>query len=309
MLALAPWFVSLDPAERMSSAAFTPKQIAEALGVSESSVKRWADSGRLNAARTVGGHRKVPVASLIDFVRQTGHEVVNPQVIGLAPVSRRARLETLQDDLYSALIGGDEAACRGLVLGAYQRGESIADLGDRLIGPVFGRVGAGWEAGQVAVREERRSCEVTMATLHELRRWLAPAPAEAPLAVVATPEADFAEVPPRLVELVLVAAGWRVVVAGSGLPLEEVRDAVLGAQPRLMCLSVTHLERPKRFVEECNQVLMRPLAATSTDSRPVARVVGGGALQFGDAARLECELHARNLSDLVAFEEGLRSPG
>ncbi|MEQ8849612.1 helix-turn-helix domain-containing protein [Botrimarina sp.] len=291
----------------MPTDVFTPKQIAEALGVSESSVKRWVDNGRLPGARTVGGHRKVPMASLADFVRETGQAVVRPDVVGMAPVSRRRRLESLQDTLFDALISGDEAACRNLVLGAYQHGDSVSDLGDRLIGPVFSQIGEGWAAGEVAVRQERRSCEVMMATLHELRRWLAPATDRAPRAVVATPHSDFAEVPARLVELVLLSAGWRVEVAGSGLPLEEIRAAVQSAGPRLFCLSVTHVEDPDRFLQELGSRLMRPLGqAAAADGGRIHRAIGGSALMRLASEPVECELFATSLNQLAARERDFR---
>jgi len=36
----------------------SPRELAEALGVSESSLKRWVDAGKIAASRTEGGHRR-----------------------------------------------------------------------------------------------------------------------------------------------------------------------------------------------------------------------------------------------------------
>ena len=219
----------------MSTAVFTPKQVALALGVSESSVKRWVDSGRLAAAKTAGGHRKGSLPSVVAFVRETGQPLSEPAVLGMVPVTRHTSLEGARDELFDSLLQGREAVCRELVLSFYQRGESIADLGDRLIGPVFRRVGDGWADGSLRVHQERRSCEVMIAILHELRRWQPPPADDAPMACVATPGYDFAETPARLVELTLVSKGWRVVLAGCGLPLEEIRDVATRNLARLLC--------------------------------------------------------------------------
>lgn len=61
----------------------TPNQVANAFGVSEASVKRWCDKGLMPTYRTAGGHRRLPVAGVVDFLRKRGLELVNPEVLGL----------------------------------------------------------------------------------------------------------------------------------------------------------------------------------------------------------------------------------
>ena len=43
----------------------SPRQLAVAIGVSESSLKRWADDGRLAVERTAGGHRRIPLPEAV----------------------------------------------------------------------------------------------------------------------------------------------------------------------------------------------------------------------------------------------------
>jgi excisionase family DNA binding protein len=44
----------------------TPKQVAQAINVSESSLKRWCDQGLLTAIRTAGGHRRLALAAALN---------------------------------------------------------------------------------------------------------------------------------------------------------------------------------------------------------------------------------------------------
>jgi len=48
-------------------------QVAELLGVSVDTVRRWADAGRLGARRTEGGQRVVDGAALAEFVTGLQH--------------------------------------------------------------------------------------------------------------------------------------------------------------------------------------------------------------------------------------------
>ncbi len=51
---------------------------AAAIGISESSVRRLADSGDLEIHRTRGGHRRIPVSEAIRYVRETAHVSCDP---------------------------------------------------------------------------------------------------------------------------------------------------------------------------------------------------------------------------------------
>ena len=58
-----------------SNASYSPRQLAEELGVSVQSVQRWVDAGRLKAWKTPSGHRKIDGASaqaLIASMRSGG---------------------------------------------------------------------------------------------------------------------------------------------------------------------------------------------------------------------------------------------
>lgn len=46
---------------------YTSQEIAELLGVSASSILRWADSGKLKCFQSEGGHRKFSVDHLAEF--------------------------------------------------------------------------------------------------------------------------------------------------------------------------------------------------------------------------------------------------
>ncbi len=135
----------------------TPKQVADSLGVSESSVKRWCDSGAIETIRTVGGHRRIPVESLVKFLQSTNRRLLDPQLLGLDRVdgadafsssNRVAETEVPANDterlrleFEDALIAGDEAHCRRTLMRWYAARRSFSELADELVAKTFHRLG------------------------------------------------------------------------------------------------------------------------------------------------------------------------
>ena len=47
---------------------FSSNDLAKIFSVNESTIKRWADSGKLRCLRTVGNHRRFPLELVSEFV-------------------------------------------------------------------------------------------------------------------------------------------------------------------------------------------------------------------------------------------------
>ena len=63
-------------------------QVAELLGVSVDTVRRWADAGRLGARRTHGGQRVVDGAALAEFVTGLRHAPERDEVMAQSARNR-----------------------------------------------------------------------------------------------------------------------------------------------------------------------------------------------------------------------------
>ena len=72
----------------------TSHEVGDLLQVNPSSVKKWVNEGRIAAFRTPGGHRRIRVADLVDFLNRHAMPIPRP----LASVSKQ-RLLVVDDDL------------------------------------------------------------------------------------------------------------------------------------------------------------------------------------------------------------------
>jgi hypothetical protein len=63
--------------------AFSPRQTARAIGVSEASIKRWYDKGKVAYEKTLGGHRRLSLPVILGFIEAQGNTLRQPEVLDL----------------------------------------------------------------------------------------------------------------------------------------------------------------------------------------------------------------------------------
>ena len=84
---------------------YRPGQLAELLGVSTDTVRRWCDEGRLETLRSDGGHRMVEGASLARFVREQDEAYVPEELLSQSARNRFSGVVTrVERDKLTAII-------------------------------------------------------------------------------------------------------------------------------------------------------------------------------------------------------------
>ena len=76
------------------STSYRPGQVAELLGVSVDTVRRWADSGRLEMHRTEGGQRLIDGGDLARFLTEHAPAPSDDVVVGQSARNRFAGIVT-----------------------------------------------------------------------------------------------------------------------------------------------------------------------------------------------------------------------
>jgi excisionase family DNA binding protein len=281
----------------------TPKQVAQAIGVSESSLKRWCDRGLLTAVRTAGGHRRLAVDDVVQFLRESGQQLLRPELLGLPSNTGQgtAVMERARDQMREALIAGDEEQCRRIVFDLYLARQSACDICDRVLAPALHDIGERWQDGELTVYRERRACETGLKMLHELRLAMPTPSPKAPAAVGGTLECDPYQLPTAMIEVVLRELGWQAASLGTQLPAVTLADAVRDNRPRLLWVSVSWIESIPAFLDEYAGLYR---AATETGA---AVVVGGRALTAEIRQQMTYAAYCDTLRHLVTFASALAS--
>lgn len=281
----------------------TPREFAQAIGSSESSVKRWIDSGEIEASRTAGGHRRVALIEAVRYARENSLTVVRPEVLGLSDLTayRGRKFEETDPEkrLFDCLQAGLEEEARGLMIAHYLEGGSVAQLIDGPIRSAMARVGELWTAEHSGVFWEHRATQIVMQSLVRLRSLQAVA-SDAPLAVGGAPAGDAYMLPSLAVATVLEAQGIRAVNLGAETPIETLALGVEDLSARVAWLSVSVTATPARLREEILSVL--PAFA----ERGTTLVVGGASASKLKLPASEQVYVGTSMAELEALLAGMK---
>jgi methanogenic corrinoid protein MtbC1 len=279
----------------------TPKQVARAIDVSESSVKRWCDKGVIPTQYTAGGHRRITMPGLIEFLRGCKYELVHPEALGLPPTSGQTTrvIERAREQLTEALIAGDEPRCRQIAIDLYLAEHSVSIICDDVFAAAFREIGDRWACGDAEVYQERRGCEISLRVLHELRSLLPTPSADAPLAIGGAASGDQYSLSTTMVELVLRDVKWNAISLGDNLPTATLAAAIRAHRPKLFWLSCSHVTDESEFLAGYGDLY-------DEFGLDVAFVVGGYALTDQVRQRMKYSAYCDNMQHLEGFAETLR---
>jgi MerR family transcriptional regulator, light-induced transcriptional regulator len=285
----------------------TSKEAARMLGVSEASVKRWANSGLLPMEKTAGGHRRFRPED-IAVIRRQGLSKEEPGPLKKSSAARLAaqppqvsefapgREAALVEETFRSLVDGGDEELSSLFVNLHLHGQTVAGIADRFLCPAMRRVGDLWQSGELSVAQEHVATRTATRALRSLEAATGVTEEKGMLALCCSVEEDFHGLPVRIAALTLEACGLEVLDMGMSTPFSALTESLERFRPRLVCVSSTilvSLDRSAREYAEFHKAVRR---------RRTQVVLGGAG--FDDAGvrrRLPADLHAESFRQLEEF--------
>ncbi len=282
----------------------SPREIARAVGVSESTLKRWVDAGVVATTRTPGGHRRIAFSDAVALIRRSGAPLRHPALLGLpdlgdppAPGAPEAG-----DRLYDLLTQDDAAWARGFVISLYTAGWTLPAIFDGPMLAALTRIGELWRHEGEGVFLEHRATQICLQALLQLRSLLPPPAADAPAALGAAPAGDPYLIPSQMAAVVAADAGFREHNLGPETPTDALRRAVVHHRPRLVWVALSTIpDDPRAIAAELSDL------ARLVELQGGVLAVGGRAAATLGPIRAAGPQRLASMGELAALARGLRA--
>lgn len=246
------------------------RAVAEVLGVSEATVKRWSDAGTLRCFRTPGGHRKFRLRDVKAFLSDHG-DTVAAEARPLTPV---APLDADQAEVRALALTADVDGLVSFVARHREAGLTMARIFDRMVSPALADIGAAWAEGHLTAAQEHLASSAILDMIGRVRALAAPGRAAsfAPRgrAIAACFGGEEHAIGLHMVAVVLASLGYRVGMLGANVPTSDLALMIASEAPALVALSASAHANPERLRGDL-AVIASAASVTKT------RVIVGGA--------------------------------
>lgn len=220
---------------------YSTRELAQLWNLSESTIKRWTDTGKLQCDRTPGGHRRFQLKHIQDFQARhrfegtgllTSTEWEDPRLETFVNQKNWARVRELI--LYLA----SENQCvpiKDLLERLYIRGLNMGDLYDEVLAPIFTRPGGNHSSNSTGLGQAR----LVQKNLEEALYYFFPGVVcRRPLGktgLCAAPAANCSHFV-NGISRVLNEEGWDTLNLGSKVPFEAMAEMVVEQPVNLVCV-------------------------------------------------------------------------
>lgn len=257
----------------MSSELLSTNEAAAILKVGPSTVKRWADEGKLGCVKTMGGHRRFrgsDVAELIGSGLIDNAEISPQQILG----------------------DHDGHGCLSLLYQLRDRYGAWWIVAERLAGFLH-QVGDDWASGDISIAQEHTISERLMRALSTACQAV-PVSTKAPNCLFVMVEGDDHTLGLRLAELVAKEAGWRSRWVGRNMPLTELSEVVASGTIHAVAASASEYSTNKNMLFKQARSL-----EVMSETAKVPLALGG------DGAWPEEPEYGKRIGDFEAFRNFL----
>jgi excisionase family DNA binding protein len=223
---------------------YSTRELAEMWNVSESTVKRWADTGELVCIRTLGGHRKFELEQIHAFQSRHGFRstgILSKQQWGLPKdedlesLLNQGKFEKIRETVLYLAVQNRTALVKELLERVYLRGVALAELYDDVIMPTGLLAETEQKSARLSLGQLRLFCNNLESALSLFFPDVVHRKRNGKTALCAGVR-DACGIAVNGGARILEAEGWECLNLGAETPLHVVSEMVEKEPVNLVCL-------------------------------------------------------------------------
>lgn len=279
------------------------REVADLLAVTDTTVKRWTNSGKLKCAKTLGGHRKYLLSEVEKFAKQN-----NIHITGITTPLRKDEMEKLGFALYSknlslavdtimeeALQGDRDGVFQSLLYLSKNR-IRLADIVDDIIRPAMEKVGYLWETKKLEIEQEHLASDTIKTALSRLVVNLPHQREKNIKVLLACAEGETHDMGLQALAYEMELRGYKIRYIGANTPFKSLVRVIKKEKPDYTFLSASAPSIPEEDFIKGFKSLAK--AAKGINSKLAA---GGSYFQKLDKNAVRCDIIADSIKQSISF--------
>jgi excisionase family DNA binding protein len=227
---------------------YTTHDLSVMFQLNESTIKRWADAGKLRCYKTPGGHRKFSSDSVKEFIEHYRFEPSNSHLDIFPHLTKRditALLQTHQQD-FSALFlerafQADVESLVRILHNRFSANVSAESIYDTIVAKVVREIFSQREANKISEAEKHVASTAIFESLLQFRMITEKKPFNGKIALCGSVTNGLREVILFGLSHLLELEGWKVYNLGANTPHDVLLNGITTYKPSLVCTSWEYL--------------------------------------------------------------------
>lgn len=287
----------------MESMYISTREVANLLSVTETTIKRWTNSGQLKCVKTLGGHRKYMLTEVENFAKEN-----NIPISGVTTPLRKGELEKLSFAIFSKnmrktvevileeILQGDREGTFQSLMYLVKNRMKLVDIIDDIIKPAMEEVGYLWETKKLEVEQEHLASDTIKTALSRLFIYLPRQSANNIKVLLACSEGETHDIGLQALAYELELKGYGIHYLGANTPFRSLIKAIKAEKPDYIFLSASAPSIPKKDFIKGFKSLTK--AAKEINGK---LVVGGGYFLSLDKNEINYDFIANTLKETISF--------
>jgi excisionase family DNA binding protein len=228
---------------------YSTRELAKLFRVDHTTIRRWADSGKLRCFRSPGGHRKFTPKHIAEFISKYHYEVLpprfgfscEPEKEGLLSLISSRDFHTLSEVFFAEACRVETDKLKDILSNCYHADIPLVDIYDIIIRKAVGKILKLQKDEKLSEANKHVYLSSIVESLNEFQSSTQKSLGSGRVAICASPANGLEEVVFLGVSHLLRATGWKVYDLGANTPVNVLTKAIEEYEPTLVCASGAYL--------------------------------------------------------------------